>query len=62
MPAKMISDIPFPMPRSLICSPSHMMKAVPVVSVSMVMTMKPQPGFSTKPPSAPIRPWAMVKD
>ena len=31
MPAKMISDMPLPMPRSVICSPSHMMKAVPVV-------------------------------
>ena len=32
MPAKMISDMPLPMPRSVICSPSHMMNAVPVVS------------------------------
>ena len=29
MPAKMISDMPLPMPRSVICSPSHMMKHVP---------------------------------
>jgi len=29
MPAKMIREMPFPMPRSVICSPSHMMKAVP---------------------------------
>ena len=29
MPVKMISDMPLPMPRSLICSPSHMMNAVP---------------------------------
>ena len=36
MPAKMMSEMPLPMPRSVICSPSHMMKAVPVVSVSMV--------------------------
>ena len=27
MPAKMISDMPLPMPRSVICSPSHMMSA-----------------------------------
>ena len=26
MPAKMMSDMPLPMPRSVICSPSHMMK------------------------------------
>ena len=33
MPVKISSDMPFPMPRSVICSPSHMMKAVPAVSV-----------------------------
>ena len=37
MPAKMMSEMPLPMPRSVICSPSHMMKAVPVVSVIIVM-------------------------
>jgi hypothetical protein len=35
------------MPRSEICSPSHMMNAVPVVSVSTVMSWKPRPGSST---------------
>ena len=35
MPAKMMSEMPLPMPRSVICSPTHIMKAVPVVSVSM---------------------------
>ena len=34
IPVKMMSDMPLPMPRSVICSPSHMMKAVPVVNVS----------------------------
>ncbi len=43
--AKMISDIPLPMPRSVICSPSHMMNAVPVVSVRMNIIRKPQPGL-----------------
>ena len=47
MHAKMISEIPFPMPRSVICSPSHMMNAVPVVSVSMHISLKDQPGFTT---------------
>ena len=47
MPAKMINDMPFPMPRSVICSPSHMMKAVPVVNVSIVISMKPMPGLMT---------------
>ena len=45
MPAKMISDMPLPTPRSVICSPSHMMKPVPVVSVSTVMKRKNQPGL-----------------
>ena len=44
IPAKMMSDIPLPMPRSVICSPSHMMNVVPVVSVSTVIRRKPQPG------------------
>ena len=47
IPAKMIRLIPLPTPRSVICSPSHMMKAVPVVSVSTVISRKPQPGEST---------------
>ena len=47
MPAKMISEMPLPMPRSLICSPSHMTKAVPVVSVITVTARKPQPGLGT---------------
>ena len=45
MPAKMMSDMPLPMPRSVICSPSHMMKTVPVVSVRTVISRKPQPGM-----------------
>ena len=36
--------MPLPIPRSVICSPTHIMNAVPVVSVSMVMRRKPQPG------------------
>ena len=34
IPEKMINDIPFPIPRWLICSPSHMRKIVPAVTVS----------------------------
>ena len=45
MPEKMMSDIPLPMPRSVICSPSHMMKDVPVVSVSTVISRNPKPGW-----------------
>ena len=47
MPAKMMSEMPLPMPRSEICSPSHMTKTVPVVRVSTVSSLKPQPGLST---------------
>ena len=49
MPAKISSDMPLPTPRSVICSPSHMMKTLPVVSVSIVISTKPGPGFITKP-------------
>jgi len=65
IPAKMISEIPFPIPRSVICSPSHMMKAVPAVSVMTVMRRKPQPGVITmEAPVGPAmfsRPTAMPK-
>jgi hypothetical protein len=44
MPAKMISEMPLPMPRSLICSPSHMTTAQPVVSVSTVISGSPSRG------------------
>ena len=47
MPAKMISEIPLPMPRSVICSPSHMMKAVPEVSVMIVSSRNARPGLGT---------------
>ena len=52
MPAKMINEIPLPMPRSEICSPSHMMNTVPVVSVSTVMQEKPSPGRGHERPPA----------
>ena len=52
----MMSEIPFPMPRSEICSPTHMMKAVPVVRVRTVSMRKPHPGeVTTRPPPAPPR-------
>jgi len=57
MPAKMMSEMPLPIPRSLICSPSHMMNAVPVVSVSTVSMRNPHPGWGTRgaPAGADIR-------
>ena len=33
MPAKMISEMPLPTPRAVICSPSHIRKMVPPTSV-----------------------------
>ena len=45
MPAMMISEMPLPMPRSVICSPIHMRNIVPAVTVSTVITMKPGPGL-----------------
>ncbi len=57
IPAKMISEIPLPIPRSVICSPSHMMNAVPLVSVSTVIAWNCQPGLITvSGPKAP--PWS----
>ena len=47
MPAKMISEMPLPMPRSVICSPSHMMKAVPEVRVMIVSSRNARPGLGT---------------
>ncbi len=37
MLVKMMRDMPLPRPYSLICSPSHMIKAVPVVKDSTHM-------------------------
>ena len=47
MPAKMMREMPLPMPRSVICSPIHMMKAVPAESVMTVMIRNDQPGVVT---------------
>ena len=60
MPVKISRLMPLPMPRSVICSPSHMMNAVPAVSVITVIRMKPAPGFSTTP--CLVRMAAMPRD
>ena len=49
MPAKMISEIPLPMPRSVICSPSHIRNIVPATSVTTVTNMNIGPGAMTSP-------------
>jgi hypothetical protein len=59
----MIREIPFPIPRSVICSPNHMMKAVPAVKVMTVMIRKDHPGIKTiASPAVPLifsKPMAM---
>ena len=52
---KMSRLIPFPIPRSVICSPSHMMKMPPVVSVRTVVNRKPQPACATAPGSCSVK-------
>ena len=47
MPANIIREIPFPIPRSVICSPSHIINAVPAVSVITVMILNSHPGLIT---------------
>ena len=47
MPAKMMMEMPLPMPRSLTCSPSHIRKMVPATSVVTAVIRKPQPGSMT---------------
>ena len=45
MPAKMISEMPLPMPRSVICSPSHIRNTVPAIKVTIVSEPEdPSPG------------------
>ena len=49
MPARMIIEIPLPIPRSVICSPSHMRNIVPVTSVMQAVIRKLKPGLMTSP-------------
>ena len=35
IPEKMISEMPLPTPRSVICSPSHIMNSAPVTKVTV---------------------------
>ena len=45
MPAMMISEMPLPIPRSVICSPIHIRNIVPAVRVMTVITTNPMPGL-----------------
>jgi hypothetical protein len=58
MPERMISEMPLPMPREVICSPSHIRNMVPPVSVIAVESRKNMPGSLTTLP-APSSPTAM---
>ncbi|MEZ5765773.1 MAG: hypothetical protein R3D69_17060 [Xanthobacteraceae bacterium] len=56
----MMSEMPLPMPRAVICSPSHIRNMVPPVSVMTVEMRKNQPGSATiagafQPDRDPIR-------
>ena len=44
--AKISSEMPLPIPRFVISSPSHISKHVPAVSVTMIRTMRPVFAFS----------------
>ena len=48
IPEKIISDIPFPIPFWVICSPSHIKNTVPATMVITVVNLKIAPGFMTK--------------
>ena len=63
MPATMIIVMPLPMPRSVICSPSHITNMVPVVIDTVAMNRNCGPGKGTRLPpefwiaSAAPNPW-----
>ena len=61
MLAKMISEVPLPTPRLVICSPSHITNIVPPVRVTTVEAMKNGTGRSTMPLEL-ARPMAMPND
>ena len=47
--AKMIIEIPLPIPRSVICSPNHIRNIVPVTSVTDAVKTNEGPGLITIP-------------
>ena len=54
MPVKMISEMPLPTPRAVICSPSHIRNRVPPTMVITVVARKYQPGSITALPPGPL--------
>ncbi len=61
MPAKMISEMPLPTPRLVICSPIHIKSMVPPVKVITAPMRKKRPGWITTewPLETCSRPMAM---
>ena len=53
MPAMMISEVPLPTPRAVICSPIHIRNMVPPTSVMTQEKRKNQPGSITAAPKLP---------
>ena len=54
MPMKMISEMPLPMPRAVICSPSHIRNRVPPTMVITAVSRKNSPGSITAEPDGPL--------
>ena len=51
IPEKIISEIPFPTPLKVICSPSHIKKVVPATKEIVVTILNPIPGSITRFPA-----------
>ena len=56
MPDMMISEMPLPTPRAVICSPSHIRNMVPPTSVTTVEMRKNQPGIDHHGPDGRASP------
>ena len=54
IPVKMSSDMPLPMPRAVICSPSHMMNIAPAVKSQDGAEDKHGPGLTTSDPGGSL--------
>ncbi len=62
MPAKMMSEMPLPTPRLVICSPSHIRNRVPPVRVATVEIRKNGARVASTMPGWFCRPTAMPND
>ena len=49
IPAKIMIEMPLPMPRSVICSPNHIRNIVPVTREITQTLRKKKPGSMTRP-------------